>query len=38
VSQAVMETNDGTSLGNTHIYSMTVTTGGVPPPNELSLV
>jgi hypothetical protein len=33
-----METNVATSSGNTHIYSTTVTTGGVPPPNQPSLV
>jgi hypothetical protein len=38
VSQAAMETNVATSSGNTHISSMTVTTGGVPPPNQPSSV
>jgi len=34
VSQAAMETNVATSSRNTHISSMTVTTGGVPPLNQ----
>jgi hypothetical protein len=38
VSQAAMETNVATSSGNTHISSTTVTTGGVPPPNQPSSV
>jgi hypothetical protein len=38
VSQEVMETNAATSSGNTHIPSMTVTTGGLLPPNQPSLV
>jgi hypothetical protein len=38
VSQAAMETNVATSSGNTHISSMTVTTRGVLPLNQPSLV
>jgi hypothetical protein len=38
VSQATMETNAATSSGNTHISSTTVTTGGVPPPNQTSSI
>jgi hypothetical protein len=38
VSQEAMETNVATSSGNTHISSTTVTTGGVPPPNQPSSV
>jgi hypothetical protein len=38
VPQAVMETNVATSSGNTHIPSTIVTTGGVPPLNQSSLV
>jgi hypothetical protein len=34
VSQAVMETTAATYSRNTHISSMAVTTGGVPPPNQ----
>jgi hypothetical protein len=36
VSQATMMTNAATSLGNTHTPSMTLTTGGFPPPNQSS--
>jgi hypothetical protein len=38
VSPATMEANTATSSGNTHISFTTVTTGGVPPPNQPSLV
>jgi hypothetical protein len=38
VSQAAMKANSVTSSGNTHIPSTTITTGGVPPPNQPSLV
>jgi hypothetical protein len=38
VSQAAMEENTATSLGNTHISFTTITTGGVPPPNQPSSV
>jgi hypothetical protein len=38
VSQETMEANAATSLGNTHILSMIFTIGGVPPPNQPSLV
>jgi hypothetical protein len=35
VSQAAMETNAFTSLGNPHIPSTNVTTGGFPSPNQV---
>jgi hypothetical protein len=38
VSQATMETDAATSSGNPDIPSMTITTGGSLPPNQLSLV
>jgi hypothetical protein len=38
VSQETMEANTATSSGNTHISFTTVTTGGVPPPNQPSSV
>jgi hypothetical protein len=38
VSQAAMKANAATSSGDSHIPSMTVTTGGVPPPNQPSSV
>jgi hypothetical protein len=38
VSQAAMETNVATYSGNTHISSMFLTTGVVPPPNQPSSV
>jgi hypothetical protein len=38
VSQEAMETNVATSLGNTHISSTILTTGGIPPPNQPSSV
>jgi hypothetical protein len=38
VSQAMMETNAANSLGNTHISYTTITTGGVSPLNQPSLV
>jgi hypothetical protein len=38
VSQAEMEPNPTTSSGNSHIPSMAVTTGFVPPPDQPSPV
>jgi hypothetical protein len=38
VSPTKMEENAATSLGNTNISFMVVTTGGVPPPNQQSSV
>jgi hypothetical protein len=38
VSQASMVANVATSSGDTHIPSTTITTGGVPPPNQPSSV
>jgi hypothetical protein len=38
VSQATMETNAATSLGNPHIPSTTITTRCFPPPNQPSPV
>jgi hypothetical protein len=38
VSQATMENNAATSSRNTDISYTTFTTGGVPPPNQLSSI
>jgi hypothetical protein len=38
VSQETMEKNDATYLGNPHIPSTTITTGGFPTPNQPSSV